>query len=210
MSRKLKEIGVTIINRQNQIRFNENIFDTIDTEKKAYWLGFIYADGYIDSTPLEENKKSTYKFEISLKASDAGHLHKFNEFMEHNKDNVKIGSVMCNKTKCFRCRWYVTNKHLWNTLNNYGCTHRKSLTLKFPDSNIFNEESLIRHFIRGYFDGDGCFSRTFYKDKVFPCCSFLGTYEFLKVIKDILTENDIHTPDIRKNDKNNVYVLHLS
>ena len=26
---------------------NENFFDIIDTEEKAYWLGFIYADGCI-------------------------------------------------------------------------------------------------------------------------------------------------------------------
>ena len=37
-----------------------------------------------------------------------------------------------------------------------GCTPNKSLTLKFPDENIFKSKDLIRHFIRGYFDGDGC------------------------------------------------------
>ena len=68
---------------------NHDYFEVL-TEESAYWLGFIFADGYIDSSPLEENKKSRYGFEISLKGSDAEHLHKFNEFMGHNKDNVKI------------------------------------------------------------------------------------------------------------------------
>lgn len=45
--------------------------------------------------------------------------------MEHNKDNVKIGYVNCNGKRCVRCRWYVANKHLWNTLNSLGCTPRK-------------------------------------------------------------------------------------
>ena len=31
---------------------NENYFEKIDTEEKAYWLGFIYADGYITGDKL--------------------------------------------------------------------------------------------------------------------------------------------------------------
>ena len=27
---------------------NSNVFEKIDTEEKAYWLGFLYADGYIN------------------------------------------------------------------------------------------------------------------------------------------------------------------
>lgn len=193
--KKLKAKGIEIINYQNETKFNKHIFDVIDTEEKAYWLGFIFADGYIDSSPLEENKKSRYGFEISLKGSDAEHLHKFNEFMGHNKDNVKIGYVNCNGKRCVRCRWYVANKHLWNTLNSLGCTPRKSLILKFPEKRIFQDTSLIRHFIRGYFDGDGCLS--YYKNiKTFsPICTFLGTKEFLQVLCsycELLTDRTIN------------------
>lgn len=146
LSKKLKAKGIEIINHQNETKFNKHIFDVIDTEEKAYWLGFIFADGYISS---RDNS-----FELSLKGSDIEHLHKFNKFMEHNKDNVKLGEVK-NKDKTFlRCRWGIVNKHLWNTLNNLGCTPRKSLTLQFP--NI--PEELEIPFIRGYFDGDGCLS----------------------------------------------------
>lgn len=195
LAKKLKARGIEIINHQNETKFNEHIFDVIDTEEKAYWLGFIFADGYIDSSPLEENKKSRYGFEISLKGSDAEHLHKFNEFMGHNKDNVKIGYVNCNGKRCVRCRWYVANKHLWNTLNSLGCTPRKSLILKFPEKRIFQDTSLIRHFIRGYFDGDGCLS--YYKNiKTFsPICTFLGTKEFLQVLCsycELLTDRTIN------------------
>lgn len=127
--------------------------------------------------------------------------------MEHNKDNVKIGKVTCNNVECFRCRWSVTNKHLWSTLNNLGCVPNKSLILTFPSIDIFKNKDLIRHFIRGYFDGDGCFSRTFYKDEVFPKCSFLGTYEFISMVKTILEKNNIHISNVNQKSAENVYTI---
>lgn len=69
----LREHNIIIENKQNRCKFNEHIFDCIDTEEKAYWLGFIFADGYISST--------NYSFELSLKSSDIEHLNKFNIFM---------------------------------------------------------------------------------------------------------------------------------
>ena len=186
----LQENGIEVINYQNLTKFNENVFDSINTEEKAYWLGFIFADGYISS---RDNS-----FELSLKGSDSEHLDKFNKFMQHAKNNIKFGEIQCNGKKFKRCRWGVVNKHLHSTLNNLGCTPRKSLTLKFPDKSIFKEsnkyskEELIRHFIRGYFDGDGCISYMYTNKmhtKVAPICLFLGTDTFLQEIQTILNIN---------------------
>ena len=194
ISKHLKRNGIKVVNKQNRTKFNENIFDVIDCEEKAYWLGFIFADGYISSSPLCSDKKPRYDFEISLKASDANHLHKFNKFMQHESDNVKLGKVSCNGILCERCRWSIVNKHLWNTLNNLGCTPQKSLTLKFP--NIGSE--LFISFIRGYFDGDGCL--TYYKgDKVYPKCDILGTGEFLQCIRNILSQYQIECLPLHNN-----------
>jgi len=175
LTNRFKKLGVEIVNRQNEVKFDESVFDLIDSEEKAYWLGFIYADGYIDA-----NK---FIFEISLKSSDKEHLEKFNKFMKHkDKNHVKISNSKCGD-KCFeRCRWYVSNKHLWNILNSYGCTPNKSLTLEFPNFLIFKYDHLIRHFIRGYFDGDGSFSRYLLKTCVNPHIQIIGTHEFLTKI----------------------------
>ena len=174
LSKKFKDMGIDIINRTNMLKFNDLVFDTIDTEEKAYWLGFIFADGYISNT------NSVYKnvFELSLKLLDIEHLYKFNKFMEHSDINhVKHDS--------YRCRWCIMNKHLWNTLNNYGCTPNKSLSLSFPDKDVFKNSQLIRHFIRGYFDGDG--SITFYKyvHTVSPHILLIGTKSFLQKIINV-------------------------
>ena len=149
--------------------FDQNIFDTIDTEEKAYWLGFIYADGFIDSSPLDPDKNSNYEFELSLAIKDLEHLKKFAKFMGW-EDRVVTDS--------YRCRFFVNNKHLWNVLNTYGCTPRKSLTLKFPKVETFVEPKLIRHFIRGYFDGDGCISHED-KEQLIGQFHLIGTAQFL-------------------------------
>lgn len=146
-------------------QFNYHIFDSIDNEEKAYWLGMIFADGYIAT--INPNKVN-YAFELSLKSSDYEHLNKFNSFMEFRGNNVKISTNTLRTTSSVtegliqyeRCRWCISNKHLWETLNNYGCTPLKSFTMKFPDESIFTDKSLIRHFIRGHFDGDGCVSES--------------------------------------------------
>ena len=42
--------------RESRIKYkrNENYFSYIDTPEKAYWLGFIYADGFITKKKLME------------------------------------------------------------------------------------------------------------------------------------------------------------
>ena len=62
-------------------RFNDKIFEKIDNEEKAYWLGFFYADGYV----LSNNFISG----IGLQARDVGHLHKFDRFVDATENNVK-------------------------------------------------------------------------------------------------------------------------
>lgn len=159
--------------------FNEHIFDTIDTEEKAYWLGFIYADGTISSSPLrrDEGARVQYQFELSLSSKDYDHLLKFADFLNYNREKVFCDNV--------RCRLSVYSKHLWNVLNCNGCTPQKSLTLRFPKKELFDNIFLVKHFIRGYFDGDGSIT---YADKnhTIPEFHLLGTSQFLTEVKNYL------------------------
>lgn len=155
LSKALKELNIDISER-TKIKFDENIFDCIDTEEKAYWLGFIFADGHINSEPIrpEEVKKIHYGFSFCLALIDTGHLFKFDKFTNVEKSKVKVYDyVDTNGENKQHVKWVIANKHLWETLNNLGCTPRKSLTLKYPEI----PSHLKRHFARGYFDGDGCF-----------------------------------------------------
>ena len=167
LAKHFKELGIEIVNKQNRSKFNEHIFDQIDSEEKAYWLGFIFADGYISSSPIRKGVKSVYQFELSLGIKDIEHLNKFKRFMDYEKDIITDGN---------RCRFVVTNKYLWTLLNELGCTPNKSLSLTFPDI----PQNLVKHFIRGYFDGDGCISRHVHNTCVTPHIELLGTKQMLE------------------------------
>lgn len=118
---------------------DESIFEQINTEEKAYWLGFLYADGYVDTT--------YGKVRIALKESDVNHLKKFKKFL---KSDAPIKQKIDNWAYQFE----VSSMKIAQDLEKLGCFQCKSLSLKFPSKKQVPEH-LIHHFIRGYFDGDG-------------------------------------------------------
>lgn len=194
--RWLRKLGLNLPNYHNELKFDNTVFDIIDTEEKAYWFGFLCADGYVSLKGVV--------VELSLKGSDVEHLEKFRQFL-HNRNEIKMSKVMCKGKEYLRCRLIMTDKHFHDTLISKGCTPQKSLTFKFPDTSIFTSQDLIRHFIRGYFDGDGCITPS--------TCSKIattlnGTNEFLsKVVEyyphlfSVLRLNDKNRPEI------NAYVI---
>lgn len=119
--------------------FDKTFFKKIDTEQKAYFLGLLYADGYIHSKP--------YYVGISLKYDDIDILEKFKESILSNN---LIKHIISNGFKQVYLQF--SSIELVKDLINQGCIQNKSKVLKFP-LNIKDE--LIHHFIRGYFDGDG-------------------------------------------------------
>ena len=166
LSNEIKRQGGIIVNKQNITKFDDTVFDNIDSEEKAYWLGFIFADGTISSHI--PGKKPRYQFELSLALKDKGHLEKFGRFMKYN--NVKCDS--------YRCRWIINSKHLWETLNNIGCVPNKSKILQFPQKLI--DSNFTSSFVRGYMDGDGCIG--IYRNRLY--CQCIGTKQFLNQIKE--------------------------
>lgn len=121
-------------------QFNHNYFKTIDTEEKAYILGFLYADGY----------NSDKQVVITQLEQDVDILEKINKALDaDNQIKRKLQSTN-NKTVCRLC---YSSIDMCTDLTNLGCFRNKSLACTFP---TFLDKSLIRHFIRGYFDGDGC------------------------------------------------------
>jgi hypothetical protein len=168
LSKNFKLSGFNIVNNQNDNRCLSNLFHIINTEEKAYWLGFLYADGYISS--------ATNIIELCLKAEDKEHIQKFKSFLNHvNKIGEK--NIKLNEENYKAYRISFNDKIMKQDLINKGCTPNKSLTLTFPKENQV-PNYLIRHFVRGYIDGDGSL---IYTNKTFKI-EVLGTKSFLETM----------------------------
>ena len=181
LMRKIKKLGYEPI-KQTDPKFNVHIFDTIDTEEKAYWLGFIWADGCVYKAPLNNGKYTAYNFELGLSYNDYDHLIKFKNFIECSKDIYidECKKPQINPDKTYkRCRICLTNQYFWNSLVKLGCNPDKTHVCYFPERAIFKSESLIYDFIRGFIDGDGCLSWGNNGTKRIPQLSILGTPEML-------------------------------
>ena len=140
------------------------IFETIDTEEKAYWLGFLYADGSVGS--------KEHKIELGLAEQDLKQIEKFRDFI-----GIMNKIIYRPTTKSYR--YSFRSESCKEDLIKQGCTPKKSLILKFPTEDQV-PQNLIRHFIRGYFDGDGWFTNT---EECFQA-GIIGTEDFIKGFLD--------------------------
>ena len=164
----LKQQDIKVNAMPHKKNIQENIFDVIDTEEKAYRLGFLYADGCVGN-----NGRTDIGLGLAIK--DLCHIKKFKNFLKWN------GKIY---TDDIKCRISFKNKHMHNSLVELGCVPKKSLILKFPSEDKL-PKNLQRHFIRGYFDGDGCFCNT---EKTFEI-SIIGTQDMLENICKISNIN---------------------
>ena len=163
-------------NRTNRIyEFNDKYFDVIDNEHKAYWLGFIYADG--------SHSEKRHSLTINLKEEDSYILSKFCEDIECTRDIKKYYNKQFN---VYYSNISVYSSHLSETLLKQGVPHDKSFKIVFPSNDIV-PYNLKRHFIRGYFDGDGCVSIP--KNICKINFSFVGNYNFLNGIREYVESN---------------------
>lgn len=140
---KLKILG---LNRPEKNIYNHDFFENINSKEKAYWLGFIYADGYISKS------ERSYCCGIELKESDIGHLIKFNKSIGGNikPSSRKRENELLGETNLCCIRLY--SKKMFFDLKKHGCVERKSDKIRMPDI----DKRYMWDFIRGYFDGDGC------------------------------------------------------
>lgn len=137
--------------------YDRNYFSSINEENKAYWLGFIYADGWVCVS------KDGSELGIELQESDKKHLEKFVRDINGNmqvdrklqKDRVIKGIKVEGGTYSAIIRLF--SRDIVRDLISHGVVERKTTEKEFP---IVSNKELFRHFLRGFMDGDGCISAT--------------------------------------------------
>ncbi len=157
---------------------NQDFFKTWSPDM-AYVLGYFAADG-----SMLESKQGTCYIEFTSadrillvhvqKATSSGH--KLNQRTEDARNQPHWKPTY---------RIQIGSKEWFEDLTNLGFTQNKSLTLIFPDV----PEEFLGHFVRGYFDGDGCayFKSHFAKDRnkhrwIFQTLFTSGSFDFLQTL----------------------------
>lgn len=206
---KARRIGVykPVVHTQNNSYFEE-----INDHTKAYWVGFIAADGSVSHSVENGN----YELRIELSLKDESHLIKFLEDIDSNN------TISRRKKAPFKDRGYdneymessarVYSKHVVESLFRYGIVPNKTHTMKFPDT---IPDEYIWDYIRGFFDGDGS---VFVRD-VQSCSGRVFTYigvnftaygkDFLLSIGDKLSEKGISSTINKSNKDGTAYQLYI-
>ena len=158
---------------------NEDFFSQIKTEKQAYWLGFIAADGSI--------RQDKMCLTIELARKDKEHLEKFLRDIEsegHIFDCERSNSGYLSSVV------KINSLKICNDLCSYGIVPHKTGNLYFSFNRI--PESLIKDFIRGYFDGNGCICYS--GAWAISCSGYLPfLLEVMKYLPATLTSQDFTT-----------------
>jgi hypothetical protein len=117
----------------------------IDTEAKAYWLGFLAADGCNTNGCLK----------VSLSSRDRDHLARLRATLQsgHPISERAIGGYNRRGTT-LASSLTIKSASLTAGLAAHGVVPRKTFVLEWP---AFLPPALLRHYLRGYSDGDGCF-----------------------------------------------------
>jgi hypothetical protein len=153
---------------------NSTFFDTIDTEEKAYWLGFFYADGLLD--------KNGSVLKLELSAKDASHLQRFASIFQREIQVYERSPDKRNGKVYATARCAIACAYLWNALKEKGIKQGNTLS---EDLSIFAQipKEFLHHFVRGFFDGDGTVHRTKKGGLQF---GFVGSFSFMAHLREVI------------------------
>jgi hypothetical protein len=149
----INKYKIVVKNKHSTYLHRNDYFNNIDTENKAYLLGFIIADGY-----LSEGSRICLNNSID----DIEVLDLFNKEVSPESKIMLLYKQKGAKFRKQQAIIRVTSKEMYKTLvNKYGIVQNKTQNSDFKFNFSLIPENLHCHFIRGYFDGDG--SVSFYK-----------------------------------------------
>ncbi len=158
-------------NGRRKHKLNEKYFEFIDSPAKAYYLGFLFADGYV----LADG----YVSGMTLAITDREVLEGLSREVYGSDEPVyDIKKMQTNKIP--QSRIIFKSKEFQKHLLDKNLIHNKSLVLAPP---LGVPENLIKYFIHGYFDGDGCFCK--------PNWQIVSTRPFCQWVADFLIKNNL-------------------
>lgn len=186
--------GIIIRNKTSKYKYQQDIFENIDSAEKAYWLGFLAADG------CNYQREHNASVILNVHKKDIEHLEKFKQFCNTNAEIKSYIGYEGFSNQTPMCKIVLNSKKISNDLMNKGILPNKSLILQPPK--ILKE--FYKPFILGYFDGDGSISKTSQYNNY--SISIQGTKEILTWICEVLNwDTKLEKRNINSN--NNSYYI---
>lgn len=176
---------------------NPNVFINCITNEAAYVLGLLWADGYIS------NSGRNRYIRIECLSSDMEHFSKIlNKTGNWNYSNrIRKNEKGLNKKPVTVAN--ISNEPLYEFLTSVDFSEKST---ESPDKmiSLFKKDNLIKSFILGVIDGDGCF----YFNKKYGLRQFTITSSFNQdwnYVEEIFKKSEIKYKIIRRENKTSGY-----
>lgn len=170
-----------------RVQLCHNYFEKIDTERKAYFLGLLFADGNV-----QNEKGNSWSIGLSLMKEDK---YLVEEFAKEIKTDLSVKEYLNNTgfqrkdgEPHIECRLVVHSKKMADDLGRYGIVPRKSLIVSTIPT---ISKELLPHFIRGFMDGNGCITYNYSHNIKNIRVLFYSTNAFCSSLKELLEKEDI-------------------
>lgn len=175
-------------------RPNDDFFNSIDSEVKAYLLGYLYADGYLAADG---------RIGIRLQEDDVEILEMIQKYICPNNPIKSSNNQNFKRKPQVSIRW--KSPIMYKRLQELGFCIDKT----HANSNIFQliPEELKRHFLRGYTDGDGHIQSYRLDNGSYRKISICWCNGNSKILQDIKAWIPQYTWLLYSNDRNTFYTL---
>lgn len=150
LGRMLDQRGIKRRSASETLRTRDcdhSFFDVIDTEEKAYWLGFLAADSCV-----VEHATKTFVVRLALASKDRDHLLKYRSAIKSTHAIIDYTTKSGHGGNSLA----IASPELAEGLAKHDIAPRKTFTHEWPGDLL--PDHLLRHYLRGYFDGDGGFN----------------------------------------------------
>lgn len=203
---------------------DDNYFEKINSQKKAYWLGWLITDGYV-ITKLNTNRGICNVNSIGLKLQSKDR-YVLEDFKKDLNTDISIKTIkdrkafeytnkITNKTVCIKggeqAEFHFSSAKMIQDLAKYGIHQNKTYDVTFPKE---LESKYYPGFIAGVISGDGCINIKLNHGKTYLLrCLIAGTFDLIDNIKNILVKEIGVNPDkkVTKNkDSKCLYTLELN